>query len=214
MSHIVRRLTWGTVSLNTETGHIFVQEEWRYTWLVGAGARAWTLAERRSFHHAADAHVWARWANRLHLRTAGASPFCRRFPDLPVEFDIRWVTRGGHWSVNVTKIARGVASPRSFVDFDARRIELDSLDVAPHPVGNDAHATRQRFYTVPHEFGHTMPDARGSATPVDDEYNAGSAHLGDTDSIMNIGREVRGRHAQAVIGELNAMLPDCTFSAR
>ena len=53
----------------------------------------------------------------------------------------------------------------------------------------------------------------GSAAPIPDEYNAGHAHLADTDSLMNIGRNVRGRHVQALIDELNSMLPDLQFSA-
>ena len=67
-------------------------------------------------------------------------------------------------------------------------------------------------YTVPHEFGHTLPDRSGSASPVDDEYNAGHPFLGDTDSLMNIGHQVRSRHVQAVIDELNQMLSDLRFA--
>ncbi|KYF68178.1 hypothetical protein BE11_36385 [Sorangium cellulosum] len=110
------------------------------------------------------------------------------------------------------KLNHGTPSPRSWVDFGARTIHLDQLDMVPHAVGNAAHQSRSRFYTIPHEFGHTLPTAAGSALPVDDEYRAGHAHLADTDSLMNIGRQVRSRHVQAVVDELNAMLPDLQFS--
>lgn len=213
MSHIVRRPSWGVIDLDTQTGHIFVQEEWRYVWHVDAGARAWTLAERRAFHHAADAHIWGRWSNRLRVRPAGTHHLATLHHDLPIEFDVRWVLRAGHWTVHVTKIAPGVDSPRSYVDFAARTIHLDTLDVVPHGVGNDAGQSRPRFFTIPHEFGHTLPDRSGSAAPVDDEYNAGHAFLADTDSLMNIGLQVRTRHVQAVVDELNQMAPNLQFAA-
>jgi hypothetical protein len=129
-----------------------------------------------------------------------------------VEFDIRWVLRAGQWTVHVTKIHPGGASPRSYVDFSTRSIYLDTLDVVPHAVVNDAQESRPRFYTIPHEFGHTLPDHAGSATPVDDEYNAGHAFLADTDSLMNIGTQVRARHIQAVVDELNLMRADLRFA--
>jgi hypothetical protein len=212
MSHIVRRPAWGVVDLNTTTGHIFVQEEWLYRWHVAPGARAWSLAERQQFHRTADEHIWGRWSNRVRVRPTGTHALARRGADLPIEFDIRWVLRGGQWTVNVTKVAPGAPSPRSNVDFAARIINLDTLDLVPHAVGNAARQHRPRFYTIPHEFGHTFPTGAGAAAPVGDEYNAGHAHLGDTGSLMNIGRHVRARHVQALVDELNAMLPDCQFA--
>lgn len=212
MSHIVRRPAWGIVDLDTTSGHIFVQEEWRYIWQLEAGASPWTLAQRRQFHHTADAHIWGRWANRARVRPSGTHALARAHRDLPLEFDIRWVLTGGQWTVFVTKLAPGSDSPRSYVQFASREIHLDTLDVVPHGVGNDAGQARPGFYTIPHEFGHTLPTGAGAAAPVDDEYGAGHAHLADTDSLMNIGRQIRGRHIQAVVDELNAMLPDLQFA--
>jgi hypothetical protein len=212
MTHILRRPAWGVIDLDTRTGHIFVQEEWRYVWHSEVGAARWALAERRRFHHAVDAHIWGRWSNRIRVRATGTHEFARRNGDLPITFDVRWVLSPGHWTVHVTKLRPGAISPRSYVDFAARAIHLDTLDVVPHAVGNDAGQSRSRFFTIPHEFGHTLPDRAGSATPVDDEYNAGHAHLADTESLMNIGRQIRGRHVRAVVDELNGMLPGCQFA--
>ncbi|MEZ4447383.1 MAG: hypothetical protein R3B72_50370 [Polyangiaceae bacterium] len=211
MGHVVRRPAWGVVDLDTVTGAIFVQEQWRYEWLLGAGATAWTLSERRRFHHTADAHIWGNWSNRVRIRATGTHALASLGHDLQVSFDIRWVLSGGQWRVFVTKLAPGVASPRSYVSFATREIHLDTLDVVPHAVGNDAGQSRPRFFTIPHEFGHTLPNASGSGTPVDDEYNSGHAHLGDTDSLMNIGHRIRARHVQAVVDELNTMLSNCHF---
>ncbi|WP_437646549.1 hypothetical protein [Sorangium sp. So ce362] len=213
MSHIVRRPAWGVASLNTDTGHVLVQEEWRYNWTVVPPASAWTLQQRRRFHNTADRQIWRAWSGRLRFRVAGANPVVRRFPHElpPVDFDIRWVLSGGQLTVNVRKLPSG-SSPTTFmseVDFAARVIHLDSADLASYRPINAA-GQRGSVYALPHEFGHTMGDPAGIGNP--DEYTAGSAHLADTDSIMNIGRQVRARHLTALQAELNAMLPDCTFS--
>lgn len=213
VGHIVRRPSWATIDLDTQTGAIFVQEDWRYIWLVDPGARPWTLSERRRFHNTADRQIWGTWSGRVRLRTSGTHHLATPPRDLRVSFDIRWVLRAGHWTVNVRKVPPGTDSPRSWVDFAAQTIHLDNLDGVPHAVGNDASQSRDGFYTIPHELGHTLPSRGGSATPIPDEYNAGHAHLADTDSLMNIGRNVRGRHVQALIDELNGMLPDLQFSA-
>jgi hypothetical protein len=70
---------------------------------------------------------------------------------------------------------------------------------------NDAGQISNRFRSGPHEFGHTM------ALP--DEYNAGSTHLADTTSIMNIGTQVRRRHLQLTVDALNSLLPNVKFTA-
>jgi hypothetical protein len=47
-----------------------------------------------------------------------------------------------------------------------------------------------------------------------DEYGAGHANIGDTTSMMNIGRGIRARHMATLLVELNAMFPGTTFSVR
>src|ERR1051325_6938704 len=137
-------------ALDTATGAILVREEWRYNWTVDAGASAWTLAQRRHFHATADRHIWGRWSNRLRLHTSGTHEFCARVHEAPVSFDIRWVLTGGQWTVNVLKLRPRAASPRSYVQFATRTIQLDTLDVDPHGVQNAAGVTRDRFFTIPH----------------------------------------------------------------
>lgn len=212
MSHLVRTTAWATIDLDTEKGHVLVRQDWRYEWQLQAGAHPWTLRERRAFHHAADHQIWGTWrSGAVTLKTRGADAFSGRHPLVSVSFDVRWVLTAGHFRVVVTKVAPGAASPRSYVDFPARVIYLDTLDTVPHDVVTDAGASRSGFLTIPHEFGHTFPDRSGSAVPVQDEYHAGSPHLGDVDSLMNIGRNVRARHVQALAEELGALVPGTTF---
>ncbi|MGE3180311.1 MAG: hypothetical protein AB7N71_01675, partial [Phycisphaerae bacterium] len=62
------------------------------------------------------------------------------------------------------------------------------------------------FEPIPHEFGHALGTSNG------DEYTPDSPNRPDTDSIINIGKQIRERHVKDVLDVLNTMIPDCTFS--
>lgn len=125
----------------------------------------------------------------------------------PVNFDARWVLTGGHWTVTVWKMPLGVGPTlhRSFVRASTNEIELNTADLAPRGAGNAAGASNTRFVTPPHEYAHTMNNP--------DEYGAGSPHLSDSTSLVNIGSQVRGRHMHLLADALNAMAPHLVFSA-
>jgi hypothetical protein len=205
MSHIVRELPWGIVDIVVNEGRIFYQERWQYQWEVTPGEPAWTIHEKRGFHHALDNQIWQRWSNRVRFSTAGKSPFARAHPSVPINFDVRWVLTKPHWKIAVRKLPAG-STPTTYVsnvDRANMQINLDSADLPSYRPANDAGQVRN-FKAIPHEFGHTFPG-------VDDEYNTGSPHLADTDSIMNIGDQIRDRHLKPLLDELNKMIPDCTF---
>ncbi|HET6575491.1 MAG TPA: hypothetical protein VFG68_17950 [Fimbriiglobus sp.] len=234
MSHLVSKQPWGTLDLDTNAGSIFFQEDWFYNWSVDVGASAWTLAQKRHFHNTLDKQIWGKWSNRFRLRVSGSTPFCRRFAatGVPINFDIHWVLRPGHWTVNVRKLPAG-STPTTFISnvlFATRVINLDSADLTPYSAGNAAGANNPRFAAGPHEFGHTFDNR--------DEYNAPAAprpprSLGDlgryaadvgayvhdlallldSASILNIGTQVRSRHLQLIVQALNALTPGCTWTA-
>jgi len=215
MGYLTANPGWSDISLNLDTGHVFVQEKWHYEWTADAGARAWSLAEKRKFHALVDRQIWSVWSSgQFHLRVRGKGEFVRKFPNhLPTtEFDIKWVLTGGHWQVRARKTAPGAALTRdddSAVIFKDRKIFLTAKDFTPkQSVENDAGRRSDDFQTGAHEFGHTQATSRDN---VHDEYGAGNANLGDTDSIMNIGRKVRERHIAGLIEELNKLLPGVTF---
>jgi hypothetical protein len=60
----------------------------------------------------------------------------------------------------------------------------------------------------PHEYGHAMTKRlhHSFQTRNPDEYLSGSPHLSDTNSLMNIGRELRARHIDATIEALNELM--------
>ena len=204
MAHLVSKLPWGDIDLDTTAGRIFFQQKWKYTWTKVGAASEWTTAQKRNFHNTLDKQVWSVWSMKIKIKAVGGT-LARRFPaGLPINFDVKWVLAAGHWTVNARKLVPG-GNYRSNVLFASRIINLDSEDLTPHSVGNDAGASSDGFRTVPHEFGHTLGNAN------DDEYTAGAADLADTDSILNIGKQLRGRHLNDIITELNKLVPDSNF---
>lgn len=210
MGHLVAREPWGVIDLDTQTGQIVVREDWHYLWYRWPGVTAaWTDAEKRAVHRGVDRGVWQIWSHRLPVnvraRTGSPPPFGAH---ARVSFDIRWTLVQGHWRVTVWKMPPGTGPTdlhRSFVNESLRVVELNTADLVPREAGNDAGKSRNTFLTPPHEFGHTMSNP--------DEYNLGSPHLGDTDSLINIGRRIRGRHLHLLIDALNRMAPQWRFSA-
>lgn len=206
MGHLVAKEPWGTVDLNTTEGRVFVQQDWYYVWTTVGAVSPWTTPEKRHFHNTLDRHIWGQWSDRLRIYPSGAHDLARRFgaSGMRLTFDVRWVTGRGHWTVTVRKLVPG-GSYRSNVTFASRTIELDSEDLKAHGVANAAGKNTTGFRTAPHEFGHTIG--------VDDEYNAGSVNLADTQSVMNIGRQLRSRHAQLIVDTLRRLTPACAFRA-
>ena len=213
MSHVVKNLPWCVIDIDTTVGRVFFQQRWKYRWERKAAMSAWTLGEKRDFHNRADRQIWAAWSNRVRFKTNGSSPFARRFGarGVPVNLDIRWVTSNEHWNVSVWKIPT-TDFQTSSVQWAARKIKLDTNDFnsRTHCTGAGAAAVCTKQIPVAHEFGHaagnTFVLGRG------DEYKASSTHLGDQGSILNAGSQLRDRHFQTIIDEMNSMIPDCTFS--
>ena len=209
MAHLVSRQSWGVIDFDDVTGRIFVQEDWQYRWRQWPGVtQPWSYAQKRATHRRIDQSIWAVWSNRLSLDVRARSGPPPRFGTrAPVNFDVRWALTNGHWTVTVWKMPPG-ADPtlhRSFVDPSTNEIELNTADLMPREAGNDAGASTSNFLTAPHEYAHTMDNP--------DEYETGSPHLADTASLVNIGRQVRGRHLHLLIAALNALAPKLVFSA-
>lgn len=222
MAHVVRKLTWCEIDLDTNTGAVFIQLRWQYVWAVQAGQSAWTLAQKRNFHNSADRAIWASWSNRATLSVTGTSHFAKAFATRPVtiELDIRWVTINPHWTVTVTKIPAGTVATSS-VQWNARTITLDSEDIVarercrtaagpPATPGGSPPLACFKQIPVAHEFGH----AAGNTAVLSrgDEYNAGHANEADHTSMLNIGTQLRNRHFQTILDELNSMIPNTTFA--
>jgi len=212
MSHIVRDIGWGTIDIVVHEHRVFFQQRWLYQWNVAAGQPPWTQQQRREFHAQVDRDIWRSWSNRVSLRATGDHAVADG-RDWPINLDVRWVTARGQWTVVVTKVAPGT-SPRSGVEWSARRITLDTGDFTSHSACTTTTPTRPRvcqagFRTVPHEAGHAFGNT--AVLSRGDEYVASSAHLADTASIMNIGTELRQRHFRTILDEMNRMISGVTW---
>jgi hypothetical protein len=207
MSHIVSRQAWASIDINTETGLIFVEESWHYTWeSLDSSHPHWSIEEKRAFHKAVDEQVWKRWSNRVRLHVTGKNEFAKRFSTagVKVNFDTKWVLAAGNWRVRAVKVApRDSVFRREAVDYSNRTILLYSSGLKAYTAQNDAGKTKAGFLANPHEFGHTMRNP--------DEYLRSGPHLIDGESIMNIGHELRDRHLKLLIDAINLMLPECSF---
>lgn len=217
MGHLVSNEGWATIDLNTDTGQVFIQEDWRYNWNLWPGVTAaWTHTQKAATHRRIDRQVWGLWSNRIRLGVSGNSDIARRLMagGARVNFDVRWSLRPtAHWTVTVWKMppsAGATSLHRSFVQHQSRRIELNTADLLPRGAGNSAGASTANFLTAPHEYGHTIGPTGNN---LGDEYGALSTHLGDTHSMMNIGRDIRRRHMDQVVAALNRMAPGTTFNA-
>jgi hypothetical protein len=213
MPHIVRETDWGTIDIVEHESRVFFQQRWGYTWEVNVPMAPWTLAEKRAFHAQVDRQIWASWSNKVKLSVSGTSNFARRFgrTKLPMNLDVRWVTKDEQWKVTAWRVWDNDFQ-RGSIDWATRTVTLYANDMSPRQACTSATPAvcTNGFRTVPHEFGHAIGNS--AALGRGDEYNAGSAHLADTTSIMNIGTQLRQRHFATILEEMNKMIPNTTFT--
>lgn len=213
----------GVVDLDTDKGHVFVRQDWRYEWTNKAGTSPWTIRERNAFHHALDRQIWKFWSLRLAIKVqrttepapARIEPWIDR--SLSLSFDIRRVLTGGAWTVTATKV--NPASPRDFpradTTFEARRMQLFSTDTTPHHALRFPYDPMRRpnndFFVGPHEFGHAL--GYGNSRGDGEEYRPENPYFNDTLSLMNIGLYVRPRHVRLIVETLASMVGGVRFVA-
>lgn len=195
---------------------ILIQEKWEYNWLTKV--TPWTLVEKRKFHQMADNLIWKKWSGFFRLKVSGTSVFAQKHRNttFTVNFDIKWVLEKPHWHVNVTKIISG-RFERSNVNWTDKTINIDSEDtkIVVHP----QNGKNYRQYPIAHEFGHTIGNTYhaliGQKSIHGDEYNTDIRINGgfflDRLSIMNIGNDLRKRHLDFILLELNSMLSNTQF---
>ena len=208
MTHHVAKPRWGTVDFDDATGRIFVQEDWYYIWQLATGVhQPWTYPEKVATHRRIDRSIWGDWSNRFKLNVRVKSGPPLPFVKCPVNFDVRWTVKPpGNWTVTMIKMPPN-ATPTTHVSFVLLgnfSIELDTADFQEYTGVNDIGVSGPGIRAVPHEFGHTLFNL--------DEYKAGSPFIKDSDSIMNIGRQVRTHHLGLIVSTLNQLMPRLEFS--
>ncbi len=68
-------------------------------------------------------------------------------------------------------------------------------------------------YPVAHEFGHAVGNSIYASNGMHgDEYKVTSSYYSDKISIMNAGMELRDRHLDFILSQLNTIINNTTFS--
>lgn len=189
---------------------IFVQQKWCYEYTKQSAASAWTSKQKKKFHKDVDKAIWKSWSGKFKIRAEGESEFSKAFKDtvFKVNFDIRQVTSGGHWKVKVLKIAMGGGHERSSVEWNNQVINLDTLDTVVRVRTVDGKQFKQ--VTAAHEFGHTAGNT--AVLSRGDEYHINHAFESERKSMMNMGMQLKRRHAKTLVEELDKMIPKTTFT--
>lgn len=213
MPHIVHDFDWGVIDIVVHESRVFFQQRWKYTWQVTPPLLDWSVDEKRKFHTEVDRQIWASWSNRVQLSVTGTSDFAKRFATtkLPMNLDVRWVLQGEHWDVTAVKVDES-NMPHNFVEWAARKIRLHTSKLKAYNACTNGtpQVCSSGFKSVPHEAGHAFGNS--STLGRGDEYASTSPHLADTDSILNIGTDLRKRHFRTILEEMNKMIPNTTFA--
>lgn len=191
------------------------------------------LAKIEHFKRMAKGIINALWNYKFWVRVKGTSRFAikNKRTVFNIRFQLEWVYRGEHWRVDLSPTSR-----QSSVNWYNRRIELDLEDTQlQEKIGSDGKILQ---YPIAHEFGHTIGNIRGFVSLAyipskpyqlfhrvrhDDEYKIGGVsprikyenrlrrqYVLDKNSIMNIGNQIRDRHIDFILLELNSMFRDDT----
>lgn len=200
------------IYLEESRGIILIREKWKYNWLNDRRTTAWTYFQRRDFHKKVDDLIWKNWGSHFKVKTKGTSDFAKKFSSKPLilNFDIEWVIQNAHWNVNVTKII-----PNSFmtsnVEWNNRVVNLDTEDtklILKEELGH------KKFFQYPavHEFGHAIGNSLFSKKGMHgDEYKIDSGFKFDKSSVMNVGNQLRNRHIDYILSQLNSAIPNVSF---
>jgi len=202
------------IYIEEERKKIIIRQKWRYFWHESVGTSPWTYEEQKEFHNNVDRLIWNNWGEYFNLKATGNSDFAKKNQGKrwDVDFDIEWVLHSEHWKVNVTKYpSNHIGMITSSVAWDAKEIKLDTKDTRPQARSRNGNQYLQ--YPVVHEFGHAAGNSIFARTNMHgDEYKPTSTFYHDKNSLMNIGSELRDRHLDYILEELNGVIINTRFS--
>lgn len=183
---------------------IWVRQYWGYVYKIKGNVKKWTSKEKKDFHVETEKVIRKAWGGKFVLEVSGTSNFAKYFRGkaFTVYFDVDPRKKGKHWTAFAVKIPKG-GSNVSKVNWSKQEITLDTEDLQPADKGAGGGV---KMDVAAHEFGHAIGQP--------DEYKASSAFNHHKKSIMNLGNEVKKRHAKHLVLELNKMIPDTTFSVK
>lgn len=212
------------------TSQILITQRWK---LVEASVLSLSVIER--FKQQTKNIIETLWNYKFWVKVKGISAFAKKHEKttFEVRFQIEWVSSNAHWHVTLSP-----QSSVSYVNWVKRIISLDLFDIEAQKKRGAPNLVKQ--YPVAHEFGHTIGNVRGcqpspffsvwkwpySLQRIDhgDEYplkgNSSKVKIEnqhrqrffiDKESIMNVGNEVRARHGDYIMLELNTLMYGSEF---
>jgi hypothetical protein len=98
------------------------------------------------------------------------------------------------------------------VNWNDQTIDLDTEDT--QTVTREEGGKKHKQVPAAHEFGHAAGNSKFGPAGHGDEYPDSSPYKDEKESMMNIGSELKKRHADHLILELNKMIPDTTFAIK
>ncbi|QDV84176.1 hypothetical protein [Planctomycetes bacterium TBK1r] len=184
---------------------VILVSRWYYRWLLGPGVTTpWVEREKKFYHDVFNLLLADAFRNTRIRMTATDRGFTTT---LGVDFSIgRGLQKHRHWTVLLRKVHPTSESftYQSKVMPHSSTIHLDTADIKDYQPTNVAGKTGIHN-AIPHEFLHAIGYHH-------DESHAASPYLADTNSIMNVGKQIRERHLRHVLADLEDMVPDARFS--
>lgn len=171
---------------NPNRGVLVVKMILQFQFNDGPGG-SWTPGEKTAFAVDFIRLVRSLWGEKFRITTTSTVPL-RAARDVGVVFDLRYYIDGWHtnddFELSVEKHSPTAPMATSSCGYSLGNTYLDSNDLR----GESKGATMQQR-AAPHEFGHMLG--------LRDEYTAANDnphHVGDLNSMMNVGETVRERH--------------------
>jgi hypothetical protein len=209
MNNIVKKTLHFDININAIANDILIIQRWKYNWIAN-GFSNWTYNEKKKMHEAFEKEMIEVWNQKARVKPSGNSLFVKKHKQsvFKIAFDIQWVTSFAHWEVEVKKVAPKDYSHRPHVKWHEQKILLYSVDIDNMIKQSKPFITQKN---IAHEFGHAIGNASGIPNMHSDEYNPRSSFYSDSNSLMNLGMELRARHFDYVIREINTVIPDTQF---
>ncbi|KAF2507617.1 hypothetical protein EYY60_16815 [Flavobacterium zhairuonense] len=211
MGHIVKKTPRLDIDINIESKNIVVIQRWKYNWIAN-GFGDWNYIEKKKIHEAFEKEMDRVWNRKASLKVVGSSTFAIEHKNdiFKLFFDIKWAVNNSHWNVDVIKVAPTNFSNRPFVNWNTRQIKLYTVDIQNMTkVGAPTNVSQKN---IPHEFGHAIGNSSSITGMHADEYNPSSTFFSDKISIMNVGMELRTRHFDFILQEINTMIANTNFN--
>jgi len=213
------------IYINDQAKTITIRQRWKYVWRYDAqkSIKPWAVDEKQYFHKQAVFLIKSIWETAPRVNIRGDSDFVKSNAgrSFQFRFDIEKVNAGEHWTISANKVPNG-SKFRSWTDWRNGKIVLDILDTGSRVIHFNGHTNYQ--IPVVHEFGHAIgnvPSIYGGSQG--DEYTVGSPldsfirlqdispYHTDYSSVMNRGSDLRARHFEYLLRELNTMISSTTF---